>query len=329
MVILLSKSQVSSLLSMAESIEAVEEAFRELARGTATVPTRLSLPMFEKQGWLGVMPAYLARAGSLTTKIVTVYQNNATIHGIPNVLAAIILNDVETGRVEAVMEGSQITAMRTGAVSGVATKYLARRNAYRLGIFGAGVQARRQFQAVKEVREIRSVSVYDTRKEMTRDFITEARAEGEVTVTAANTPEEAVQEADIIVTATTSAAPVFKGRNVKPGTHINAIGAFTPSTREVDSETIANSKIVVDSLEAALAEAGDIIIPLNEGVIHRENIWAQLGEIVTGKKAGRTSPDEKTLFKSVGLGIQDAAVASVVFRKAKALEVGTRFNLDA
>jgi len=329
MVILLSKSQVSSLLSMAESIEAVEEAFRELARGTATVPTRLSLPMFEKQGWLGVMPAYLARAGSLTTKIVTVYQNNATIHGIPNVLAAIILNDVETGRVEAVMEGSQITAMRTGAVSGVATKYLARRNAYRLGIFGAGVQARRQFQAVKEVREIRSVSVYDTRKEMTRDFITEARAEGEVTVTAANTPEEAVQEADIIVTATTSAAPVFKGRNIKPGTHINAIGAFTPSTREVDSETIASSKIVVDSLDAALAEAGDIIIPLKEGVIQRENIWAELGEIITGKKAGRTSPGEKTLFKSVGLGIQDAAVASVVFRKAKALGVGTRFNLDA
>jgi len=329
MVILLSKSQVSSLLSMAESIEAVEGAFRELALGTATMPTRLSLSIPEKQGWLGVMPAYLAQAESLTTKIVTVYQNNATRHGIPNVLAAVILNDVETGRIEAIMEGSQITAMRTGAVSGVATKYLARNDAYRLGIFGAGVQARRQLEAVRGVREIRSVSVYDTRKEMTQDFVAETTAQADVKVSVAKTPDELVRDSDIIVTATTSATPVFNGRNIGPGTHINAIGAFTPSTREVDSETVATSKIVVDSLDAALAEAGDIIIPLKEGVIQRENVWAELGEIVTGKKAGRTSQEEKTLFKSVGLGIQDAAVASVVFKKACSLGVGTRLDLEA
>ena len=329
MVILLSKSQVSSLLSMAESIEAVEGAFRELALGTATMPTRLSLSIPEKQGWLGVMPAYLAQAESLITKIVTVYQNNATRHEIPNVLAAVILNDVETGRIEAIMEGSQITAMRTGAVSGVATKYLARNDAYRLGIFGAGVQARRQLEAVRGVREIRSVSVYDTRKEMTRDFVAEATAQADVKVSVAKTPDELVRDSDIIVTATTSATPVFNGRKIGPGTHINAIGAFTPSTREVDSETVATSKIVVDSLDAALAEAGDIIIPLKEGVIQRENVWAELGEIVTGKKAGRTSQEEKTLFKSVGLGIQDAAVASVVFKKACSLGVGTRLDLEA
>ncbi len=329
MVLLLSKSQVSSLLSMAESIEAVEKAFRELALGTATVPTRLSMSISEKQGWLGVMPAYLAKAGSLTSKIVTVYQNNATRYGIPNVLAAVVLNDVETGRVEAVMEGSQITAMRTGAVSGVATKYLARSNAHRLGIFGAGVQARKQFQAIKEVREIQSVLVFDTRNEVMREFITEATAQGDISASAANTPEEVVQGSDIIVTATTSATPVFNGHSIGPGTHVNAIGAFTPSSREVDSETIASSKIVVDSLDAALAEAGDIIIPMKEGVIQRENIWAQLGEIVSGKKAGRTSQEEKTLFKAVGLGIQDAAVAAVVFKKACRLGVGTRFDLDS
>ncbi len=329
MVILLSKSQVSSLLSMAESIKAVEEAFRELALGTATMPTRLSLSIPKKQGWLGVMPAYLAQAESLITKIVTVYQNNATRHEIPNVLAAVILNDVETGRIEAIMEGSQITAMRTGAVSGVATKYLARNDAYRMGIFGAGVQARRQLEAVRGVREIRSVSVYDTRKEMTRDFVAEATAQADVKVSVAKTPDELVRDSDIIVTATTSATPVFNGRKIGPGTHINAIGAFTPSTREVDSETVATSKIVVDSLDAALAEAGDIIIPLKDGVIQRENVWAELGEIVTGKKAGRTSQEEKTLFKSVGLGIQDAAVASVVFKKACSLGVGTRLDLEA
>jgi alanine dehydrogenase len=328
MVLFLSKSQVTSLLSMRESIDAVEEAFREFAFGTATMPTRVGLTLPEKLGWLGVMPAYLEHAGSLTTKIVTVYQNNATRHGIPNVLAAIILNDVETGRVEAIMEGSEITAMRTGAVSGVATKYLARKDANILGIFGAGVQARKQFQAVREVRKIRSVSVYDTRKEMARDFIAEAEAQSDVKVSVANTPEEVVREADIVVTATTSATPVFNGRHTKPGTHINAIGAFTPSTREVDSETISTSKVVVDSLDAVLAEAGDIIIPLKEGVIQRENVWAELGEIVTGKKTGRTSQEEKTLFKSVGLGTQDAAVALVVFKKACSLGVGTRLDLE-
>jgi len=327
MVILLSKSQVSSILSMAESIKAVEEAFRELALGTATMPTRLSLLIPEKQGWLGVMPAYLTHAGALATKIVTVYQDNTMRHGIPNVLASVILNDVENGRVQAIMEGSQITAMRTGAVSGVATKHLARTDASRVGIFGAGVQARKQLQAVCEVRRIRSALVYDTNRESTKGFIADFANAG-MPVSVADSPEEVVQESDIIVTATTSKTPVFSGRHLKPGTHINAIGAFTPDAREVDNETSSTSKIVVDSIDAALAEAGDIIIPLKEGVIQRQNIWAELGEIVSGKKAGRTSNEETTLFKSVGLGIQDAAVAMTVFKKAQSLGVGTRFNLE-
>ena len=175
MVVFLSKSQVSSILSMAESITAVEEAFREFALGTATMPTRLSLSIPEKQGWLGIMPAYLAHAGALATKIVTVYHGNTMTHGIPNVLALVILNDVETGRIQAIMEGSQITAIRTGAVSGVATKYLARTDATTVGIFGAGVQGRKQLQAVCEVRRIRSALVYDTNKESTKGFIAESR----------------------------------------------------------------------------------------------------------------------------------------------------------
>jgi ornithine cyclodeaminase/alanine dehydrogenase len=328
MVVFLSKSQVSLILSMAESIKAVEEAFREFALGTATMPTRLSLSIPEKQGWLGVMPAYLAHAGALATKIVTVYQENTMTHRIPNVLASVILNDVETGRVQAIMEGSQITAIRTGAVSGVATKYLARTDASRVGIFGAGVQARKQLQAVCEVRRIRSALVYDTIKESTEHFIADS-AKADMTISAAHSPEEVVQESDIIVTATTSKTPVFSGRHIKPGTHINAIGAFTPDAREVDNETISTSKIVVDSIDAALAEAGDIIIPLKAGIIQRQNVWAELGEIVSGKKVGRTSNEETTLFKSVGLGIQDAAVAMIVFKKAQSLGVGTQFDLEA
>jgi ornithine cyclodeaminase/alanine dehydrogenase len=327
MVLFLSKSQVSSVLTMPESINAVEEAFREFALGTAILPTRVALSIPERQGWLGVMPAYLQHTGSLTTKIVTVYQNNLARHGIPNVLAAIVLNDVETGRAEAVMEGSQITTMRTGAVTGVATKYLARNDATRVGIFGAGVQAKRQLQAICEVRKIESALAYDTDKKRTNDFIAETSADG-FNVSAASGPDQIVQESDIIATATTSNTPVFNGRYTRPGTHINAIGAFIPTAREVDDETISTSKIVVDSIEAALSEAGDIIIPLKNGVIQRKNIWAELGEIVTGKKPGRTSNEEKTFFKSVGLGIQDAAVAMLVFKKAQSLGLGTNFDLE-
>jgi len=274
------------------------------------------------------MPAYLAHADALATKIVTIYQENTTRHKIPNVLASVILTDPETGRVQAIMEGSQITAMRTGAVSGVATKYLARAGASRLGIFGAGVQARKQLQAVCEVRQIQSALVYDTIKNSVEGFIADSAKAG-MTVYAANSPEEVIQGTDIIVTATTSKTPVFSGRQIKPGTHINAIGAYTPEMREVDNETISTSKIVVDSIDAALAEAGDIIIPLREGVIQRKNIWAELGEIVTGRKAGRTSDKETTFFKSLGLGIQDAAVAMVVFKKAQSLGVGTQFDLES
>jgi alanine dehydrogenase len=329
MPLFLSRSQVSSLLSMRESIDAVEEAFRELALGTANMPHRASLQIPGSDGWLLVMPALLSHARSLATKIVTVYNQNLTRHNIPNVLATIALNDVETGRVEAVMDGSLITAMRTGAVSAVATKYLARTSSRRLGLFGAGVQARKQLQAIREVRKIESVCVYDSNRDLAKKLAQEASAEGEANVSVADSPDAVVQSSDIIATATTSSIPVFNGRFLNPGTHINAIGAFTPSTRELDSETVSKCKIVVDMIDAALSEAGDILIPLNEGVIQRGDIWAELGEVVTGRKRGRISEEEKTLFKSVGVGIQDAAVAKLVFKKAQSLGVGTQFDLDS
>ena len=313
---------------MGECIHAVEEAFRELALEAARMPHRVSLPIPLQGGWLGVMPAFLPHAESLTTKIVTVYPHNLTSHNIPNVLAAIIVNDIETGRVEAVMDGSEITAMRTGAVSAVATKYLARQSATRVGLFGAGVQARKQLQAMREVRKIEYVKVYDTNKELAKNLTVSLSTDSAVDASVAHSPDEVVQESDIIATATTSSTPVFNGRLLQPGTHINAIGAFTPSTREVDSETVAASKIVVDSIEAALEEAGDILIPLKEGVIQRQNIWAELGELVIGRKRGRTSEQERTLFKSVGLGIQDAAVAKLVLQKAQNLDVGVKFDLE-
>ena len=324
MVLVLSRSQVMSLLTMKESIDAVENAFRELASGSAIMPTRVSVPIPLSDGWLGVMPAFLSQAKSLATKIVTVYPNNATQRGLPNVLASVVLNNTETGQVEAVMEGTFITAVRTGAVAGVATKYLARKGSAKLGVFGCGVQAETQLQAVCQVRNIDTVMVYDSDKDRMRSFISKSTR---LNIQPASNPKEVVQASDIIVTATTSATPVFNGSDLKPGTHINAIGAFTPDTRELDDQTITRAKIVVDSLAAALVEAGDIVIPLNEGVIRRENVWAELGEITAGSKPGRTSDDEVTVFKSVGLGIQDAAVARLVLEKARSKHIGTEVKL--
>jgi len=328
MVLFLSQSEVNSLLTMRECIDVVEEGFRELTFGTAKLPRRVSLQIPVEDGWLGVMPAFLTHAGSLATKIVTVYPHNATKYNIPSVSAAIVLNNIETGRVETVMEGSQVTAMRTGAVSGVAAKHLARDDATRVGLFGAGVQARKQLQAIREVRKITSVAVYDTNKELAKNLAAQASADGSLTVSVADNPDEAVQNSDIVITATTSSTPVFNGGVLRPGTHVSAIGAFTPTMRELDSTTVSTSKIVVDSIEAALEEAGDILIPLKEGVIQRQDIWAELGEIVTGRKRGRTSEEEKTVFKSVGLGIQDAAVAKLVFQKARSQGIGTQFDFE-
>ena len=309
---------------MRECIIAVEEAFRELTLGTALMPHRVGMAIPANDGWQGVMPAFLAQARSLTTKIVTVYPHNSTNRNIPNVLATIVINDVETGRVEAIMDGSHITAMRTGAVSGVATKHLARANARRVGVFGAGVQARKQLEAMLEVRRIESVLVYDTNAESAKRLAAETA--GSANVSVADNPNAVLESSDIVAIATTSSSPVFNGRLLRPGMHVNAIGAFTPTTREVDSETVSSCKIVVDSVAAALEEAGDILIPLNEGMIQREGIWAELGEIVTGRKQGRTSEEEKTLFKSVGLGIQDAAVARLAFEKAEKARIGTQID---
>jgi ornithine cyclodeaminase/alanine dehydrogenase len=310
---------------MKECIGAVESAFRELATGTAIMPTRLSITLPVSDGWLGVMPTFLLNAKSLTTKIVTVYSHNTSQHGLPNVLALIVLNDIETGRVEAVMDGSHITAMRTGAVGGVATKYLASKDAVNLGIFGCGVQARTQLEAVREVRDIESVMVYDSDRSRMQEFV--SRFLSTMNIRTAKTSEEVVRNSDIIVTATTSKTPVFNGTDLKPGTHINAIGAFTPDARELDDQTISKAKIVIDSSEAAFEEAGDLIIPMRNKVIRREDIWAELGEVVSGSKPGRTSNEELTIFKSVGLGIQDAAVGRLVFEKARREHVGTEATI--
>jgi len=327
LVLFLSKKDLENVLTMRETIAAVEEAFRELASGTAAMPTRVGLTVGDRAGWVGAMPAYLSRANALTTKIVTSYKDNPSKYGLPTVMAIIVLNDPETGKPEAVLEGTFITAMRTGAASGVATKYLAKRDAGVVGIFGAGVQAKTQLEAIKEVRDVQSAILYDIVRDKADRFAEEMSRNLGIQVHTEDNPERIVEKTDIIVTASTSKSPVFNGDFLKSGTHINAIGSFTPDARELDDSAIRRSKIVVDSLQAALEEAGDIIIPLRSGVIQRNHIYAELGEVVAGLKLGRTNDHEITVFKSVGLGIQDAAAARLAYMKAREAKIGTNVEL--
>jgi len=322
LVLMLSKKDVETVLTMKESIVAVEEAFRELASGTALMPTRVALSVSDKKGWMGAMPAYLSGAGALAAKIVTAYENNPSKHKLPTVMALIVLNDPETGKTKAVLEGTHITAMRTGAASGVAAKYLARQDSRVVGVFGAGTQARTQLEAIKQVRNVQSALIYDIIPERAKRFSEEMGRKLGIEVRAEASPERITGMCDIIATASTSRTPVFDGGALKKGVHVNAVGSYTPDARELDDLTIVRSKLVVDSRQAALQEAGDIIIPLKAGMIAQDHIYAELGEIVAGLKPARENDDEVTVFKSVGLGIQDAAVANFAYKKAREKGIG-------
>jgi len=315
MVLILTKSDLEKVLTMKEVIEVVETAFSELTRGTATLPLRTGITLSEEAGWMGVMPGYLEKMGSLSTKIVTVFEKNLE-KKLPTIMATVILNSTETGAPLAIMEGTFITAMRTGAVSGVATKYLAREDSKTVGVFGAGVQARTQLMAVCAMRNIERAFVYDKSEGRANVFAAEMSEDLNIPIETRKL-EDVVKESDIIITATTAKTPIFDGTLVNPGTHLNLVGSFKPDVREVDEVVIKRSKIVVDQKSAALEEAGDIIIPLKAGIITEEDIYAELGELVTGIKPGRTSHSEITLFKSVGLGIQDCATAWLAYAKAK------------
>jgi len=327
MVLILSRKDLEAVMTMKETIEVVEHAFRELTMGTARMPTRVGLTVFDKAGWMGVMPAYLSGIGSLAAKIVAVFEDNPSKHNLPTVLATLTLNDASTGYPLAFMEGTYITAMRTGAAGGVAAKYLARKDAKTVGIFGTGVQARTQLLAVNEVRDVEKVYAFDILANQSRKFAEEMNKAIGVDIKTVNSPEIIVKKSEIIVTATTSRTPVFDGKLLKQGTQINAIGSFRPDARELDDNAILRSKVVVDSKEAALAEAGDIVIPLKDNVINETHIYAEIGEIITGKKHGRISDDEITLFKSVGLGVQDAAAAHLAYKKAREAGVGFEAEL--
>jgi alanine dehydrogenase len=315
--LLLSRSEIQSILSMKEAISAVEDAFKEFARGTVQMPVRLSIPLERYRGIMLTMPAYIGGTFDvLGQKVVTIFQENQEKYKLPTILATVQLFDPRSGNCLALLDGTIITAMRTGAVSGVATKYLARKDSKCVGVFGAGVQAETQLEAVAEERSIEAAKVYDVIEQRKDQYCEKMSSKLGIDVSAARDSRQAVQGSDIIICASTARTPVFKGEWLEPGMHINAIGSYTPDARELDSTTLKRSKVVVDSREAALKEAGDLLIPIGEKVISSEHIWAELGEMILGKKQGRTSSQEITLFKSVGLALQDISTAAAAYKKA-------------
>ncbi|HVX31179.1 MAG TPA: NAD(P)-binding domain-containing protein [Nitrolancea sp.] len=285
---------VRAHLSMEEVIPAMERALAAFSAGSVVQPTRVMVPTTEHQGFLGVMPAYTGTA--LGAKLVTFYPQN---QGVPTHHATILLFKPETGEPLVSMDGRLITEARTAAVSAVATKYLARRDASVLAIIGSGVQARSHLEALRLVRDFRDVRVWSP-----RNAAAFAREHG---VRATTSAEEAARGADVIVTATTSRTPVVSGEWLSPGAHINAVGAPRPDWRELDDEALRRARIYVDSGDAAMTEAGDVIAA--------GAFFAELGAVVAGAQPGRTSAGEITLFKSLGLAVEDVATAELLYGK--------------
>ena len=325
MTLILNRSEVASMLTMKDCMEAVEQAFAELASGTAVLPLRTAIS--PPDGISLYMPAYLKQMGALACKVVTVYKNNPSKHKLPTTIGKVLLQDPETGDVICIMDGGFLTAVRTGAASGVATNYLARKDAGQVaGIFGAGVQARMQLWAVAEARKLSRAYIYDLSDEAVKKFIAEMGPKLDLEIIAASSADE-MMKCDILVTATSSSTPLFDGNKVKEGAHINGIGSHTPNARELDSAIVKRSKFVGDSREACFKEAGDIMIPVNAGEIPVEHFYAELGELITGKKTARVNDKEITLFKSNGLAIQDAATARLVYDKAVAAGIGLNVGI--
>lgn len=318
----LSGDDVRRCLPMADAIEAVRDAFIQLSSGEACVPQRTRIDVEKRDGAALFMPAYLPASDRLGVKIVSLFEQNRSL-GLPFIHALVVIVDGRDGRPLAVMDGERLTALRTGAASGLATDLLARRDARVAAIFGAGVQGRTQLEAACCVRSIERCRVFDTEPQRAEQFAVEMSRSLSVPVRVAESPGEAIRDADVICTATTAGAPVFSDADLDARTHINAVGSYRPEVQEIPSETVERAKIVVDHRPAALSEAGDLLIPIRGGLISEHRIHAELGEIAAGQKTGRTTQDEITLFKSVGVAIQDLAAAQKVLEAAESTGLGT------
>lgn len=327
--LLLNATEVRSLLPMKDAIDADKKAFLLHSSGETEVPIRPAFTI-EDKGTALVMPAYVkGNINRIGIKIVSVMPGNAQ-KGLPVVPAQVLLLDTDTGEVCAMMNGAELTKIRTGAISGAATDILARKDAAVAALFGTGGQAPSQMEALLCVRNIKEVRIFDANKERIEFFINQfeqlANNYGAHLI-AAKSPKDAVENADVITTVTTSNEPVFNGGDLKEGAHINGVGSFTPNARELDTLTLTRSKVFVDNLEAVLAEAGDLLIPIGSGEYSAKNIIGELGDVLAGKILGRESANEITLVKTVGYAVLDVVSAYQVYQNAIARGMGTHIDI--
>lgn len=314
----LSREDVRKAVTMDAAIDVVQESFVQLSTGQAIVPIRAAIDVKKHAGIMLYMPAYLSGSDALGVKIVSVFPHNAE-QGRATINALVVVNDATTGEPRALMDGAYLTALRTGAASGVATRWLARRDAETVAVFGAGVQGRTQLEAVCAVRDIRRAWVYDVNRAAADRYAEEMKARGgriPTDVRVAQSPVEAAREADVICTATTTHTPVVPDEALKAGVHLNGIGSFTPEMREIGPATVRRARVVVDSREAAWTEAGDLIQAKREGLFSESDVYAEIGEIAAGWKPGREDDTQVTFFKAVGIAVQDVSVACYVLQKA-------------
>jgi ornithine cyclodeaminase/alanine dehydrogenase-like protein (mu-crystallin family) len=323
---IITEAEVPGLLPMDECMDVMASALATLARGGAILPLRPLMRIPQKAGILGMMPAYMDTPDAMGVKVITVFNGN---HGTEydSHQGVVLLFEADHGSIVAVIDASSVTAIRTAAVSGVATRLLARTDASDLCILGSGVQARTHLEAMLVARPVTRVRVWSRNASSARDFArVESKRHG-IVVEAIESAQQAVDGADIICTTTSSREPVLEGEWITPGAHINAVGSSTPTARELDSAAVARAKLFVDRRESTLNEAGDFLIPKSEGLIGDAHIHAELGEILLGTQKGRESDDEITLFKSLGLAVEDVAAAHHIYARAVERGVGTSVEM--
>src|SRR5215208_6665599 len=327
--LILTADDVRKALPMNEAIEAMKKAYVSLSDGTAVVPLRTRLPIPNSEALSLFMPAFVSSSdgNALAIKVVSLFPTNPA-RGLAYIQAAVLVFDSDTGQTIALLEGSSLTAIRTGAASGAAIDLLSRPDSKVVAIFGAGAQGRTQLAAACTARQIETALLFDADIEKARSFAEEMKAKdvGTMDIRIATSAKEAVQNADIICTATTATKPVFDDNDVKAGTHISAVGSYTPDMQEVPAATLQRAKIFVDSRAASLEEAGDLIQPIRAGLFDESHICGELGEIVSGRLDGRQSQEEITYFKSVGIAVQDAMAAQVALNNARQMNIGTEVD---
>ncbi|MEP6993135.1 MAG: ornithine cyclodeaminase family protein [Acidobacteriota bacterium] len=322
-VLIVNQREVPRLLPMGECIDAMAVALAALARGRAAMPLRQIVWIPDRTGALGLMPSQLTAAAAIGVKVVTFFPGNEG-SDLDSHQGAVLLFEAQRGRLLAIIDATSVTAIRTAAVAGVAARRLARADAGDLALVGSGVQAATHLEAMRVARPLRSVRVASKTPERARAFALRESARQGIPITACGSVQEAVAGADIVCTVTSSRVPVLRGEWLSPGAHVNAVGSSVATARELDAAAVARSRLFVDRRESALAEAGDFLIARDEGAVTNAHILGELGELEIGAVLGRTAEDQITLFKSVGLAVEDLAAAAHIHARAHETGIGTR-----